>query len=561
MPAAITALLLMLAVLVPSAHAGTYEHRSLSASAPELDGWSPAVFAPGGHVSAGLEGVVPWAGFFDRNPFAPGELGEWAYAAPAGTTIDVWGIDREVAGIGPGDWNTLFYAVSGDRWRLVAHEVPSANRAWERLHLGGLDADRVVARLVCGGPRACHRGAAGTTLKLHDSRVRLRDASAPAVSAVQGDLAERPVLAGKERLSFSASDRGGGVYRTLIEVDGLELGAAVVDPNGGRCRDLVPGGELQTTARVPCPLSASATAILDTTHLADGRHTIVVRVEDAAGNRTTVFGPATRTVANRTASPAPPPERPPAVVAPPPAAAPPPPGAAPARRAVVHAWLERGRRRLVAVTARYGDRIRIRGRVTDAEGGPLRGAPLRLSERLIDGFGRPVALTVLGDRRPVARTTQPARPSFGTADRRPRVPWTPVTGLRTRSDGRFTAFTRIGPSRRIRISGPHGARGPRLTLRVRAPISLRSVTRGVARGRLRGGYVPRTGALVELQARAAGRWQTRRVVRTRRSGRFAARLPGVWKVRARVPRQPGLPYAVGVSPPRTAGRTGAGTSR
>ena len=66
--------------------------------------------------------------------------------------------------------------------------------------------------------------------------------------------------------------------------------------------------------------------------------------------------------------------------------------------------------------------------------------------------------------------------------------------------------------------------------RVRARVTLTARTchialRGTARfrGAVRGGYVPKRGKLVELQAFDAGRWRTFETVRTNRRGRFAAR--------------------------------------
>jgi hypothetical protein len=172
------------------------------------------------------------------------------------------------------------------------------------------------------------------------------------------------------------------------------------------------------------------------------------------------------------------------------------------------------------MTVPYGERVRVRGRVRGAAG---RSVSLDLRERLVAGS------------------------------------WRSLTGIRTRADGRFTAFTRVGPSRRVRIVAPGGAAAA-LTLRVRAPITAQLV-RGVLRGRLRGGSVPRGGALVELQVRTRRGWATRRVVRTFSTGRYSGRVGARGTFRARVPRQPGVPFAAGVSPPRRAGRTSPRTSR
>ena len=117
-------------------------------------------------------------------------------------------------------------------------------------------------------------------------------------------------------------------------------------------------------------------------------------------------------------------------------------GAAPSERAGLSAWLEPGRegagaplrRRTAAVP--YGVRVRIRGRLAGPRG---------------RGIGRATLAAIR---------------------REPGGPWRAVTGVRTRPDGRFTAFTRIGPSQELRFvyyaygDSPRGRASPPLRVRV-----------------------------------------------------------------------------------------------
>jgi hypothetical protein len=93
---------------------------------------------------------------------------------------------------------------------------------------------------------------------------------------------------------------------------------------------------------------------------------------------------------------------------------------------------------------------------------------------------------------------------------------------------------------------------------VRASATLRASRRFVGRGgsvtfrgRLRGGYVPRRGKLVELQATDRGRWRTFALVRSSRSGAFHYRYrfsgSGRFAFRARVRFERAYPYVLGYS--------------
>jgi hypothetical protein len=177
--------------------------------------------------------------------------------------------------------------------------------------------------------------------------------------------------------------------------------------------------------------------VVDTARVSDGAQRAQVIVTDAAGNQLAAdLG--TVLVRNHPASPDEPPAPTPPVFPPNPLAGR---GHAPnghpaSVRARVRTWLEwRGRRRH-SITIAPGVRVRVRGRVTDPRGHGIAGAALALIE-------------TYGDRHRAA------------------------TGVRTRPDGRFTAFTRRGPSRTLQYAyyaygdSQRPRLGPLLRLRVR----------------------------------------------------------------------------------------------
>jgi hypothetical protein len=115
----------------------------------------------------------------------------------------------------------------------------------------------------------------------------LDDADSPTATISGGNLdgADGPVR-GIGTLAFHASDIGGGVYRSILSVDGDEVSRQVVDATDATCADPEPDNDdaYEFPAPQPCPLDASGSVQLDTATLEDGSHTFSVSVEDAAGN-------------------------------------------------------------------------------------------------------------------------------------------------------------------------------------------------------------------------------------------------------------------------------------
>ncbi len=176
------------------------------------------------------------------------------------------------------------------------------------------------------------------------------------------------------------------------------------------------------------------------------------------------------------------------------------------------AWLECGGRHLRRTTVTWPTRVRIRGRLTDPAGHALAGAPVRMLERT-DGR------------------------------------WRAITGVRTRGDGRLTTFTRIGPSRQVRLA--YGGASVTLRLKVRAFVLVHVRRRGEltqVSKRVRGGRIPRAGLRLRLQSRGFGGWRTQATLHTDGLGRFSAsgRASARARLRVVVPAQRGYPYARGV---------------
>jgi hypothetical protein len=144
--------------------------------------------------------------------------------------------------------------------------------------------------------------------------------------------------------------------------------------------------------------------------------------------------------------------------------------------------------------------------------------------------------------------------------------WAQIATVTTSRTGRFSYRARRGPARAIRFRYPgtptiRGRNGD-VALRVRASTTLRpnrhTVINGeyvTFRGRLKGGWIPPAGTLVELQVYSRGQWRTFAQPRARTaSGRWAYRYRfetvrgrATFRFRARIRRQPDYPFTTGAS--------------
>jgi hypothetical protein len=318
-------------------------------------------------------------------------------------------------------------------------------------------------------PGPCTAGGS-TRATVHRLDAELSDRFDPVlVGTPSGDLLDsQRAVAGTRSIAFSASDRGGGIYRAAIEVDGAAAVSQVVDDNGGRCRE-------PFTAPVPCRLTASGSIALDTATLADGVHSVRLVVSDATGTNAVAYGPVEITTRNQA------------------------PGCDPAvTRATTPVTARfRGTRRTRLTRAR-GRGARIRGTVAGA------------------GAGTPVFLIARAIRRGARDRVAARGLTAADGSYRLRVPRGPSRRLRVGYRVRSTDPL-LACSRPLRLNTP-----ARLTLRVR-PRSVPAGGRVRLSGRLLGGKVPARGKTVELQAFERGRWRTFQTARARRGRRFVAR--------------------------------------
>lgn len=423
---------------------------------------------------------------------------------------------------------------------------------------GGSD---LLASIGCLGNEGdrCFASAEGpaAALTITRSTITLRDTQAPVVTSVQGDAVNAGIWPRSgAAMTVAATDRGGGVLRVGVEIDGGEPQWHPVA--AAPCR-IWPGTTRAFVAPRPCPTASSTPLTIPTVGLNTGVHSVRVLVEDAAGNQTTAYGPASKRISDAVgpggdAVGGDPAEVPtPGSLGDPVAAAaaaaagmlearaamandPGPLNGMPASSAVRLGVRWEGTASTLR-RVRYGQRPVLRGRLTTTDGRPVRDAAIRVG--------------VVQDHRSAQRVEYEA--------------------LRTDAAGGFRWLMPKGiGSRRItlayyeHVAGSTPAASTTVRLQVAAAVRMtldrRTARQGQAvrlRGSLVGRPLPKVGSVIELQARNPGRkWITFRTVRANRAGRFAAgyrfRMPGpaVFEMRARVRRSGDYPYTTGVSPHR-----------
>jgi hypothetical protein len=182
-----------------------------------------------------------------------------------------------------------------------------------------------------------------------------------------------------------------------------------------------------------------------------------------------------------------------------------------------------------AVRASYGRRLKLSGRLTNADGQPIEGATIEALDTRTDGASLPIGLATTG------------------------------------SSGRFRYVLRASRNRDLLFhylgSRRIGAATADFRLRVRGSSSIK-VNRATVRngqavvfsGRVASGPLPPAGKLIEMQAHFRGRWRTFSTVRSDRAGlwrfpyRFGATLGRVtYRFRARLPSEGGYPFITGRS--------------
>lgn len=280
-----------------SAGADTYTVRGCAAGwEAHADTGSAATdtCSTGGGLTASLVGPGPWDG---------GTFAYHRFTAPANTRIARVTLGRSTQGMPVGTVRSFSYTLSADGKTLEACAPGPTDTCTGNLagpfDAVGIDAASVLFSFGCGAddPNVCTASLGTPSATITDPRVVLRDGAAPTIAA--RTVADDGASSGRVKLSYVANDAGGGVYRTVVRVDGKVAQADVV---GGACADVDPSNDdpYEFGAPAPCPASATRAVDFDVLKLPIAEHSVEIDAEDAAGNATPVYGPVVLPKANGT---------------------------------------------------------------------------------------------------------------------------------------------------------------------------------------------------------------------------------------------------------------------
>lgn len=344
---------------------------------------------------------------------------------------------------------------------------------------------------------------------LFGATITLEDNSAPTVTVVGGTLTTGTELEGEQTLAITGRDSGSGIYQALLDIDGKQVAATIVDSNSGHCESVGTGanGRPAFLYTVPCALEVNDQYVFfNMADIPDGPHTLSVIVTDAAGNATTVV--TRQVIVGRGACNGSCDDQ--------------------AKLAVSDPKM------LKPVTRSYSrSALTLSGSLREPSGAPVAGAALEVMQQ----------------------------PSYTGA------PMHAVATTTTDAQGQWTVNIPRGPSR-VLLAGwrSHSLDANFASVleyheRVFADIQLtapRKVRAGVPftfRGKLIGGYLPPEGDTVQVEIRYLGRWRTIEAVRSNRRGRFvygytfSEGIVGSYLFRASIRNSSNYPYLARASRP------------
>ncbi len=480
--------------LAASARAGQWAQATCSDGSEPVstEGWAPGTV--GGYLSIVEPGntcaqVGGSLSLRDEVGYQLANSGPmWVYSAPADSTIQGGSITLSLASPGGQAYlSTPNNSTEVSELVVMCTELCKTvkeNTLTDYYH-GGSRLYAVTECIPPSGKEYCSSGL-DAQMNIKSATILLSNEAKPTAAGFAGTLLNNPA-SGTASLSFTAHDEHGpGVYHATVQIDGHTMWSATPNLSEGKCvAHGTYNGALKFHSLQPCPQETEVHTEIQTSELAEGQHTLKVEIEDAAGNKATVYtGPIT--IDNQ----------PPVVTPPIVSVIPPSRGAPNGEPASEHATFTLAGRQPKAFTREQTrSAVVLAGRLTAPTGAPIKGAQVQLLQQVI---GSAAAI--------------------------------PIASATTRPDGTWTLKAPTGPSRLLRVayyshtldSTPAATldihESVQGVLSMHAPHRARLGHALVFRGQLAGGYVPPGGESVQMEILYAGRWRTIEVLPTSSRG-------------------------------------------
>jgi hypothetical protein len=287
---------------------------------------------------------------------APGTFGEWTISAPAGLRFQggrFAGYPHPQASAEY--WGQYFYREAGASTLREAGAIRSTG--WYEWPTGGgvVAADQFAFRATCIDASGCTGGV--TPLSARGFTFWLEDTAPPATTELAGALVEEAAQRGQQAVRVPALDQGSGVRSIELLANGSRVAIQELD-----CPALVNGAALRLA---PCPLAPTSAFAIDTTQppFREGKNVLQACATDYAqeaddpqtwaergcGSPTKIYVDNSCDVSQ-----------------------------APDAADIRFGFDRRGSGRR---TVRFGKRIRVIGKLTDAADEPIKGATVCVSTR------------------------------------------------------------------------------------------------------------------------------------------------------------------------------------
>ena len=414
----------------------------------------------------------------------------WVYSAPEFSTLQGGSITLSLASPG-GQAYLSTPNNSTDVGELVVMctelcKTVKENTLTDYYH-GGSRLYAVTECIPPSGDEYCSSGL-DAQMNIKSATILLSNEAKPTGTGFTGTLLNDPASS-TASLSFTARDEHGpGIYRATVQIDGHAIWSGTPDLNEGEC--VAHGtyeGALKFRNQQPCPQETDVHTEVQTGTFAEGQHQLKVEVEDAAGNKATVYT-GTITIDNQPPAVAP--------VAPPPLPERGPCNGTPCDDA---AKLAAATGEAKTFTRALGhSAATLTGRLTSPTGAPIKDAQVKLLQQIVGS----------------AVVTQ-------------------IAATTTSANGSWSLKASPGASRTLQVAFYSHTLDttPASVLdfheNVQGAVSMHAPRRAwlgralVFTGQLPGGYVPAGGESVQMEIFYGGRWRTIEVLPTNSAGRWS----------------------------------------